>query len=92
MERVVCPGMKLGLLVKRIRVTKAWRFLRLLLKKTASRYMVGANVLNKSLGQLTSSDLSAWGLVEGLTLINQHLTKCSIGTRLWTDSLKRSQQ
>jgi len=38
MERVVCTGMNLGLLVKRIRVTKTWRVLKLLLKKTASRY------------------------------------------------------
>jgi hypothetical protein len=38
MEGVVCTGMKLGPLVRRIRVTKMWRVLGLLLKKTASIY------------------------------------------------------
>jgi hypothetical protein len=51
--------------------------------------MVVANVLSESRGQLTSSDLAAWGMVERLTVINQHLMNVpqehGCGRILWND-------
>jgi hypothetical protein len=53
---------------------------------------VGANVLNKQSRTADKPDPSAWGLVEGITVINQHLTKCDRRPRIWTEFLELSQQ